>query len=141
MRGVSDPKNSSTDADPVVAKARATVMKRHAAGKWPRYFWRADRQRRPGEGELRAKTYEEEVKAGVVPTTYWSDEVDVPELGATSWPHEESGTTHTGLRELNAIVGRGHGLDTVKPLALVERIINLWCPEDGLVLDPFAGSG
>jgi adenine-specific DNA-methyltransferase len=141
IRGVRDPKNAGPKTDPVIAKARSSALARHAAGNWPRAFWRADRQRRPGEGELRYKTYEEEVKEGVVPTTYWPDEWDVLELGSTAWPHEEAGTTHTGLRELNAIVGRGHGFDTVKPLALIERIINLWCPEDGLILDPFAGSG
>jgi adenine-specific DNA-methyltransferase len=29
----------------------------------------------------------------------------------------------------------------VKPLKLMSKIIQLWCPSDGLVLDPFAGSG
>ena len=41
----------------------------------------------------------------------------------------------------NVIVGKGHGFDTVKPLRLFEKIIQIWCPPDGLVLDPFAGSG
>jgi adenine-specific DNA-methyltransferase len=29
----------------------------------------------------------------------------------------------------------------VKPLKLFTKIIQLWCPPDGLVLDPFAGTG
>ena len=29
----------------------------------------------------------------------------------------------------------------VKPLKLFQKVIQLWCPSDGLVLDPFAGSG
>lgn len=38
-------------------------------------------------------------------------------------------------------MGRGHGFETVKPLKLIEKIIQLWCPPEGLVLDPFVGSG
>ncbi len=35
--------------------------------------------------------------------------------------------------------GRSH--PAVYPEALVERIVQSWCPEDGIVLDPFSGSG
>lgn len=52
-----------------------------------------------------------------------------------------SGHSQTGIKELNYILGRGHGFETVKPLKLIEKIIQLWCPPEGLVLDPFAGSG
>ncbi|MGC1406386.1 MAG: DNA methyltransferase [Candidatus Dormiibacterota bacterium] len=45
---------------------------------------------------------------------------------------------HQGL---NAIIGPGHGFTTVKPLKLFSKIIQLWCPPNGLVLDSFAGSG
>jgi adenine-specific DNA-methyltransferase len=38
-------------------------------------------------------------------------------------------------------MGRDHGFDTVKPLKLFKKIISIWCPPDGIVLDPFAGSG
>ena len=51
-------------------------------------------------------------------------------LGAVSWRIEQSGTTDAGLKELNAVVGRGHGFDTVKPLMLFQKIIQLWCPAD-----------
>jgi len=30
---------------------------------------------------------------------------------------------------------------TVKPLKLIKKIIQIWCPPRGLVLDPYAGSG
>jgi adenine-specific DNA-methyltransferase len=83
-----------------------------------------------------------EVKAGVVPTTFWaSDDFELIDLDAVSWGHDQSGTTDTGLKELNAVVGRGHNFDTVKPLKLFEKIIQIWCPAGGLVMDPFAGSG
>jgi adenine-specific DNA-methyltransferase len=98
---------------------------------------------RNGFGGPRKKSYLEEIKKGVVPLTYWAgDEHQLSvELGATSWDHEESGHSQSGITELNAIVGRGHGFETVKPMKLVQKIIQLWCPSDGLVLDPFAGSG
>jgi len=45
------------------------------------------------------------------------------------------------MNELDSIVGKGHGFDTVKPLKLIKKIIQLWCPSKGLVMDPYAGSG
>jgi adenine-specific DNA-methyltransferase len=55
--------------------------------------------------------------------------------------HGESGHSQTGIKELDYILGRGHNFQTVKPLKLIEKIIQLWCPPNGIVLDPFAGSG
>ena len=142
IQGVRNPRRPDMKKDPVLKAARETAMKRRDVGAWPRYFWRSDRRRRPGEGELRYKTYEQEVKEGVVPTSFWADDdYAALELDVISWDNEQSGTTDIGRRELNAIVGRGHQFDTVKPLALVHKIIAIWSPPDGLVVDPFAGSG
>ncbi len=41
----------------------------------------------------------------------------------------------------SAVVGPNAQFETVKPLKLVSKIIQLWCPPGGIVLDPFAGSG
>lgn len=38
-------------------------------------------------------------------------------------------------------MGKGHNFKTVKPLRLMTKIIQLWCKPDGIVVDPFAGSG
>ena len=76
--------------------------------------------------------------------TFWADEdfYDEPVAhGSVSWTHDVSGHSQTGINEFDAIVGDDHGFETVKPLRLFERIIQLWCPTDGLVVDPFAGSG
>ncbi len=106
-------------------------------GPWPFVWFGLD-----GLGRPRVKTYLENIKRGAVPVTYWVDEADeILELGATSWNHRESDRSSDGVEELNAIVGPGHGFDTVKPLKLFQKILQLWCPSDGLVLDPFAGSG
>lgn len=143
IKGAKDPRGlgSPVEDDPEVAAARNRALSRRETP-WPRYFWRADKNRVPGAGELRYKTYLAEVKTGVVPTTFWAgDDFSLLELDSTSWEHGQSGTSEMGKTELNAIVGRGHGFDTVKPLGLFQKIVSIWCPADGLVLDPFAGSG
>lgn len=95
-----------------------------------------------GDGRPRVKTYLSRVKKGSVPVTYWADDEDPPlELGAVSWQHEESGRSSDGLAELSNMVGSGHGFETVKPMRLIQKIVQIWCPPSGIVLDPFAGSG
>jgi adenine-specific DNA-methyltransferase len=122
----------------VLRKARAEAERIRDKGPWPIAYWRDN-----GLGAFRLKKYLKDVRRGVVPTTYWSeDDYDTPlEIGATSWGHRESGHSQTGLDELTQLVGRGHGFDTVKPLRLFKKIIHLWCPPSGIVMDPFAGSG
>lgn len=118
------------------AKKQATAILNK--GTWPVGYWRDN-----GMGAFRLKKYLKDVKRGIVPMTYWSDEdYDVPlEIGSTSWDHEQSGHSQAGLNELNAIVGRGHKFDTVKPLKLFKKIVQIWCPPNGIIMDPFAGSG
>ncbi|MDF2542685.1 MAG: site-specific DNA-methyltransferase [Herbinix sp.] len=96
-----------------------------------------------GYGRPRLKRYLNQVKKGKVALTFWADE-DYDELfqmGCQSWVHEDSGHSQTGINELDYILGKGHDFQTVKPLKLIEKIIQLWCPANGIVLDPFAGSG
>lgn len=105
---------------------------------WP-FIWFG----RDGLGRPRTKTYLEKIKKGKVPVTFWADEdFGLPEeLGSVSWEFEESGRSSDGVSELTAVVGQGHGFTTVKPLKLMMKITQLWCPGDGLVMDPFGGSG
>ena len=74
---------------------------------------------------------------------FWADEDydELIRLECQSWTYEESGHSQTGINELNYVLGKGHDFQTVKPLKLIEKIIQLWCPNQGIVLDPFAGSG
>ncbi len=118
----------------VAQKAKSRLAEEN----WPFIWFGHD-----GRGRPRTKTYLEKIKKGKVAVTYWSDEQhDLPEeLGSTSWDYEDSGRTSDGLAELTALVGSGHGFTTVKPLKLMMKIIQLWAPPDGVVLDPFAGSG
>lgn len=129
-------KGADVDSLPVGAAERAA--KRLEQLQWP-FVWFG----RDGQGRPRVKTYLEKIKRGKVPVTYWAEEeIGYPvELDATSWGYKESGRTSDGVSELTAIVGAGHGFTTVKPMKLFQKLIQLWCPPEGLVLDPFAGSG
>lgn len=122
---------------PALVKARRAAETRLKALKWPRLYFGVTGQTKP-----MFKVYKSEVKAGSVPTTFWVDEDDEPlEIDAVSWSSGESGRSREGVEELDRIVGPGHGFQTVKPLRLFQKIIQLWCPPSGIVLDPFAGSG
>lgn len=105
---------------------------------WPSIVFR-----KQGEGFVQYKRYLKDVKKGKVLMTYWADEdYDTPlSLGSQSWDHEESGHSQAGIKELSAIVGPKHNFQTVKPLKLISKLIHIWCPPSGIVLDPFAGSG
>ncbi|MCD9186304.1 MAG: site-specific DNA-methyltransferase [Pyrinomonadaceae bacterium] len=96
-----------------------------------------------GKGVPSCKRHLKYVKQGRVPMTYWADEdYEIPfYMGSQSWEHTESGHSQSGISELNAVIGKGHKFDTVKPLKLIEKIIQIWCPFNGRVLDAFGGSG
>jgi adenine-specific DNA-methyltransferase len=122
-----------------LTKARKAAEKVLKVGPWPRIYFG-----KTGQGRPQRKNYLEDVKQGKVPMTFWADEDfrdDPLATGSVSWTHDVSGHSQTGINELDAMVGDDHGFETVKPLRLFERIIQIWCPPDGLVLDAFAGSG
>lgn len=131
---------SAGAVSPAVAKKAKAVLDKEQC--WP-FVWFG----REGAGRPRVKTYLDRIKKGKVPVTYWADqafagdELTDTELGPVSWDYKESGRSADGVSELTAVVGTGHGFTTVKPMKLFQKIIELWCPGDGIVLDPFAGSG
>lgn len=137
LKGARDPRRGPSDSDPVLVRARTRAERIRDRKVWPQLFFTKN-----GFGKPRKKTPLEQVKKGVVPDTFWADdEFGLLELGSTSWKASESGTSEVGARELGAIVGDDHNFETAKPLKLFTKIIQLWCPPNGLVLDPFAGSG
>lgn len=139
LKGAEDPRTLTDPLDdPVVLRARTEAESVRDTRVWPDLFFTKN-----GLGKPRKKTYIEKVKKGIVPDTFWADDDHFLPLvlGSTSWEAPQSGTSEVGARELGAIVGADHGFETVKPLRLFSKIIQLWCPADGLVLDPFAGSG
>ncbi|MGE0278481.1 MAG: site-specific DNA-methyltransferase [Nitrospiraceae bacterium] len=117
------------------ACARATRRLRQL--NWPPLYWGMDGQQKPV-----CKQHKALVKQGAVPTSFWLDDDEGPvALDAVSWLRSMSGRSRDGVEELDQIVGKGHGFDTVKPLKLFKKLIQIWCRRDGIVLDPFAGSG
>ncbi|MCA0174618.1 site-specific DNA-methyltransferase [Bacillus sp. RAR_GA_16] len=130
--------DSAVYDDSIVEAAREAAIKVRDNEVWPFLYFTSK-----GFGRPSVKRYLNQVKKGIVPLTYWANEdYDNPMyLGSQSWDHTESGHSQTGINELNAIMGKGHNFQTVKPLKLITKIIQLWCPPDGIVLDPFAGSG
>lgn len=120
----------------VKARQKAEDIRDHNT--WPVLYFGSD-----GYGRPATKRYLNDVKQGKVPLTYWADEEydELLSLGTQSWSHEQSGHSQTGINELDSILGKGHGFQTVKPLKLFKKIVQLWCPPNGLVLDPYAGSG
>ncbi|HCN38124.1 MAG TPA: site-specific DNA-methyltransferase [Bacteroidetes bacterium] len=52
-----------------------------------------------------------------------------------------SSTAEAGKTELNKILGKSHGFDTVKPVNLLKYLLYISTKEGDIVLDSFAGSG
>jgi len=122
----------------VLSEARKRAQAILKRDNWPQLIFTDD-----GDGGPRFKTHLNKIRRGKVPLTYWADEeYSVPfQIGTQSWDHKESGHSQAGINELDSIAGHGHNFKTVKPLRLITKIIQLWCPAKGLVMDPFAGSG
>ena len=90
-----------------------------------RIWWGPD-----GAAMPRLKRYLSEVRKGVIPQTLW--------------PHTEVGHTQDAKKELVGILDFERSEDvfnTVKPTALLKRILRIATDKDSIVLDSFAGSG
>lgn len=59
----------------------------------------------------------------------------------TWWPHEEVGNTDIAKKETYSILGKDLQFETLKPVALISRIINMITDPGDIVLDCFAGTG
>jgi adenine-specific DNA-methyltransferase len=60
------------------------------------------------------------------------------------WCHvakELSSTAENGKKTLNAVLGIEHGFDTVKPIEVIQYLLNRILLDGDVVLDSFAGSG
>jgi adenine-specific DNA-methyltransferase len=137
IKGSSIRKSKVYTPPALLAKAqRAAVAKRK--GVWPFLYFTGG-----GKGRPMNKMYRKLIARGEVPMTYWAhEEYDRPiYIGSASWSHGVVGTSKRGTTELQHVMGDKMVFETVKPLELIEKIVHLWCPRAGLVLDPFAGSG
>jgi len=73
------------------------------------------------------KKFLSEVKAGVVPQTWW--------------PYELAGSTRNASAELKRLFGGVKAFDTPKPERLIERVLTIATNPGDMVLDSFLGSG
>ena len=129
-------KKSSRSAE-ALRNARDAAERRLAVGIWPRIYFGVDGQSRP-----MFKVYKDEVRGGNVPLTFWEDfDAEPYKIGTVSWDHTQSGRSREGTEEFKAVVGGDVIFETIKPLKLFKKIIQLWCPSNGVVMDPYAGSG
>ena len=94
---------------------------RYEQGHWPRLYFTSR-----GNGGIRCKRYIDSVE-GKLPTKLWTY-VDV-------------GHTDEATKELKSIFEGRSPFDTPKPTRLIERVLQISCNKNALVLDSFAGSG
>ncbi|MFI4911989.1 MAG: site-specific DNA-methyltransferase [Sedimentisphaeraceae bacterium JB056] len=105
------------------------------------YCWRVSKEKfqemvdddriyfgKDGSNVPRIKRFLTDVKQGMTSTTIWF--------------HNEVGHNQEAKQELKKISEDGASIfDTPKPTKLIERIIQLSCGKDDIILDSFAGSG
>lgn len=122
----------------VVSKDRKPAKKILEDGTWPEIYFG-----KTGEGKPAYKRHQDTIKTeGRVIGSYWpSEEIldDEDQVFSEALSHEISSHNDAGKKLLKAIMG-DCPFDTPKPLKLTERLIKLFCPPDGIVLDAFGGS-
>ena len=97
-----------------------------------------------GQGVPRLKSYLSDVldkNKGRNIGTYWEagEVLDLNHINE-ALPHEISGNNDEAKKLMKAILGDKCTFNTPKPLKLTERLIEMFCPKDGIVLDAFGGS-
>ena len=81
-----------------------------------------------GNGVPRMKRFLSELrKTGITPMTVWS--------------YEEGGHSQSATKDLQKLMGGKKYFDYPKPVALIQRCIQLYTDSDSIVMDFFAGSG
>ncbi len=102
-------------------EAHEIALARYIQGNWPSYYFTSN-----GTGGIRFKNHIKE---------------NVGKAATNLWPYNEVGHTDEAKKELKAIFGGTAPFETPKPTRLIDRIIQISCDKDSIVLDSFAGSG
>ncbi|MCO6537130.1 MULTISPECIES: site-specific DNA-methyltransferase [Gilliamella] len=79
-----------------------------------------------GTGAPQLKRYLNEVKQGVLPTTFWS--------------YDEVGHTQQANKEITSLFNNELVFDTPKPVSLIKKILQIASKHNDIILDFFAGS-
>lgn len=59
----------------------------------------------------------------------------------TIWYNKEVGSNRTSMKELKEVFDNEKVFDTPKPISFIERMIEITCDKNSIILDSFAGSG
>lgn len=127
-----------------VGEDRSKAQAVQEDGPWPRIYFGMK-----GTAGPAAKHYLSSVqdKSRVI-GTYWeaedvldSDTDEDDGILDLSLSHELSDHNDAAKKLIKAVLGGACVFDTPKPLKLTERLIQMFCPQNGTVLDAFAGSG
>lgn len=102
-------------------EAHVVALVRYNQGVWPAYYFTSG-----GRGGIRFKNHIKE---------------ETGKSATNLWPYKEVGHTDEAKKELKAIFGGVAPFETPKPTRLIDRIIQIACDQDSIVLDSFAGSG
>lgn len=102
-------------------EAQAIAQARYDQGIWPAYYFTSN-----GRGGIRFKNHINE---------------DTGKSVTNLWPYKEVGHTDEAKKELKAVFGGIAPFETPKPTRLIDRIIQISCDKDSIILDSFAGSG
>lgn len=132
------------NGDCVVKKGedRNKALNKFKNGSWPKIFFLG----KNGESRPRLKRYRDELKnEGRIIGTYWEaeevlDGLDNKEPFNISLSHELSSHNDAAKKLIKFILGDKCAFNTPKPLKLTERLVQMFCPKDGVVLDAFGGS-
>ena len=110
-------------------------------GPWPIIYF----SKKDGTGQPLLKRYHDNLRReGITPQTFWPFDEILDDKQANNLSvglaHQISGTNRGAKKLIKDILGSDTVFDTPKPLRLTERLIELFCPKDGTVLDAFGGS-
>ena len=102
-------------------EAQKKAISRYEEGTWPSYFFTSG-----GKGGIRFKNHKKENSGKSV---------------TNLWPYTDVGHTDEAKKELKAIFDGTAPFETPKPSRLIERILQIACDKNAIILDSFAGSG
>lgn len=133
------------NGDVVIAPGqdRSKAQKIQDEKDWPKIFFGMG----GGSGPA-LRRYRDELKnEGCTFGSYWKseelsdDEYDDPDISNLAFPAEMSEYNGNAKKLIKYILGDDIIFSTPKPLKLTKRLIEMFCPKEGIVLDAFGGSG
>lgn len=134
--------NGNGDCVVVNGEDRAKAQAIQTSGPWPIIFFGLKGTAGPAAKHYLTKV---EDKSPAIGTFFSSDDslddIEDDQYLNQSLRHDISEHNDAAKKLIKRILGGTCVFDTPKPLKLTKRLLQMFCPENGLVLDAFAGSG